>query len=138
MTIVTVVRDGALHGLTASSFAAVSLEPPLVLVCLDKRSRTRAMLLEVNVFGVNVLNEEQRDVAIAFAEDGPKDFERLPHHVDDTGAVFLDEAIASFGCTTVEVVEGGDHDIFIGEVETTATREGRPLLYYDRDYRGLS
>ncbi|MGI8407959.1 MAG: flavin reductase family protein [Actinomycetota bacterium] len=138
VTVVTTARDGELHGMTASSFASVSLEPPLVLISLDKSSRTRGIVLEVGTFAINILSGEQEEVARAFAVRGDKTFESVPHHLDKSGAPFLNGALASLSCSTVEVVAGGDHDVFIAEVIAVEARPGEPLLYFDRDYRRLS
>lgn len=138
VTVVTTGRGGELHGMTASSFASVSLDPPLVLISLDKSSRTRGIVLEVGTFAINILSAEQEPVARAFALRGNKTFEAVPHHLDASGAPFLDEALASLSCRTLEVVAGGDHEVFIAEVIAVQTRAGDPLLYFDRNYRRLS
>lgn len=137
VTVVALVHEDGLHGMTASSFASVSLEPPLVLVCLDKSSRTRELLVETGRFAVNVLGEGQEDVAVAFARSGDKPFEEIGHRIDHPGAPFLEGAIAMLACTTDNVVAGGDHDIFIGEVTATEIRPGPPLVYFDQAYRHL-
>lgn len=137
VTIVTVSRDGELHGMTASSFAAISLEPPLILVSLGESSRTRAMIHEAGVFGVNILSRDQEDVARAFALPGDKDFEALPHHAGENGAPLLDHSLVSMSCRTTEVVGAGDHELFIAEVLSADEGEGDPLLYFDRSYRSL-
>lgn len=135
VTIVTVDREGRPHGLTATSFASVSLDPPLVFVALDKRSRTRAMVGATKRFAVNILHEDQEAVAKAFAVSGDKDFTDVPHHLDEAGVPLLDEAIATMSCRVIAETDGGDHDVLIGEVLATTTRLGRPLLYHDRSYR---
>lgn len=137
ITVVTVGGDEP-HGMTASSFASVSLEPPLVLVCLDKSSRTRELILEKGSFAVNVLSDEQEDVSRSFSKRGTKPFAELPHHVGAVGHPLLDDSIAWIECTVRQVVEGGDHDIVIGEVMACDAGEGNPLLYFDQGYRGLN
>lgn len=137
VTIVSVEDSGTLHGMTATSFSAVSLQPPLILVCLEKGSKTRTAAFEAGSFSVNILADTQEEVARAFSVAGPKDFSGIPHHRDGSGGVFLDHAIASIYCRTVSVTEAGDHDVFIGEVMGGATGPGDPLLYFDRAYRKL-
>lgn len=137
VTIVTVAHGDRLHGMTASSFASVSLEPPLILVCLDKSSQTRSLLLEVGSFAVNVLSAEQEDVARAFSRPGIKPFDELAHRPAANRAPLLNDSIAWLECSTREIVDGGDHDVIIGEVLASEVREGEPLLYYEQDYRGL-
>jgi flavin reductase len=137
VTIVTVSVDGELHGATASSFASVSLAPPLVLVCLDKTSHTRELLLKRGSFAVNVLGTDQAEVARAFSLRGQKPFDRLRHHMGSEGAPLFDDSIAWIECKTERVVEAGDHDIVIGEVTSCDATDRMPLLYYEADYRSL-
>ncbi len=137
VTVVTVSHDGELHGMTASSFASVSLEPPLILVCLDKSSRTRALILEKGTFAVNVLADDQEEVSRSFSKRGVKPFNELAHHPGLNDDPLLDGAIAWLECRLDQMVEAGDHDIFVGEVLASDDRAGAPLLYYDQTYRSL-
>ncbi|MGH2808150.1 MAG: flavin reductase family protein [Actinomycetota bacterium] len=136
VTVVT-VEDERPHGMTASAFASVSLEPPLVLVCLDHGSRTRALLLEKESFAINVLSNAQEDVARAFSKRGTKPFDSLSHHKGETGNPLLDGALAWLECNLHEVVTMGDHDLVVGEVVSAAAADGDPLLYFDQLYRSL-
>jgi len=137
ITVVTVEYEGELHGMTASSFASVSLDPPLVLVCLDKTSRTRGLILEKGTLAVNVLSARDEEVSRSFSRRGLKPFATLDHEQGDTGNPLLGSAIAWIECRLVQMVEAGDHDIFIGEVIACEARPGDPLLYYDQTYRSL-
>ena len=137
VTIITVAHDGEVHGMTASSFTTVSLDPPLVLVSLERDSTTRKMVVEAEAFAVNILSRDQESIARSFSQSGPKSFEGIPHHFGPSGAPFLEGALASLGCCTKEVVEAGDHDLFIAEVAHAESRDGEPLLYFDRDYRSI-
>lgn len=137
VTVVTVDHDGELHGMTASSFASVSLDPPLILVCLDKTSRTRALILEKGSFAVNVLADDQEGVSRSFSRRGTKPFDELEHRSGSMGDPLLEGAIAWIECRLDQMVGAGDHDIFIGEVFACGDRDGTPLLYYDQTYRSL-
>ena len=137
VTIITVGSDQELHGMTASSFASVSLDPPLILVSLDKGSRTNEMIQAGGSFAVNILARHQEDVARAFARSGDKTFDELPHTLGPLGAPLLEGALAWLECRTTQVADGGDHDILVAEVLATGGTEGLPLVYYDRSYRGL-
>lgn len=137
MTVVTVGAEGTLHGMTASSFASVSLEPPLILVCLDKASRTLSLLLKTKTFAVNVLSSDQEDIARMFATTGDKTFERWPHVVGTAGAPLLEGCIAWIECELERSEDAGDHEIVIGRVQECRTAEGLPLIYFDRTYRDL-
>lgn len=136
VTVVTVAGEGTLHGMTASSFASVSLDPPRVVVCLDKSSRTRALLSDT--FAINILRADQEDVSRAFAGAGEKPFGRLSHGFGVSGAPLLDGCIAWIECETSSIVDGGDHDMIVGNVIACRAEQGQPLLYFDRAYRSLA
>ena len=135
VTVVTVASESTLHGMTASSFASVSLEPARILVCLDKSSRTRALL--AGAFAVNILSVDQQEVARAFAHAGDKPFDSLSHELGANGSPLLHGAIAWIECSTSSIVDGGDHDIVVGDVSACKAGEGSPLIYYARGYREL-
>ena len=137
VTIITVAHDDEVHGMTASSFTTVSLDPPLVLVSLERDSTTRKMVVEAEAFAVNILSRDQEEIARSFSQSGPKSFDGIPHHTGPSGAPFLEGALASLACCTTEVVEAGDHDLFIAEVASCEWRDGEPLLYFDRAYRSI-
>jgi flavin reductase (DIM6/NTAB) family NADH-FMN oxidoreductase RutF len=135
--LVTVATNGQMHGMTVSSFASLSLDPPLVVVCLENGSRTRAMVLESRAFSMNILAAHQADVARSFAAAGRKTFNGLAFHPGRNGAPLLDDAIAWIECDVREIVNGGDHDIVVGEVMRCTAKEGSPLLYFDRHYHSF-
>lgn len=135
ITVVTVDAGGTKHGMTASSFASVSLDPPRVLVCLDKSSRTRALLSDR--FAINVLRSDQEEISRAFAHTGEKPFTSLPHDTGASGAPLIQGCLAWIECATSSIVDGGDHDIIVGDVLTCRWAEGHPLLYFARGYHSL-
>jgi flavin reductase (DIM6/NTAB) family NADH-FMN oxidoreductase RutF len=136
VTVVTVGSDTTLHGMTASSFASVSLEPPRILVCLDKSSRTRSLLS--GSFAVNILSAEQEEISRSFAHAGDKPFGSLSHELSERGAPLIHGSLAWIECTTSSIVDGGDHDIVIGDVVACSSVDGSPLVYFEREYRGLT
>ncbi|MQB00750.1 MAG: flavin reductase [Actinobacteria bacterium] len=137
VTLVTVATGDIPHGMTASAFSSVSLEPPVVLVCLEKTSQTRAMVTEAGTFVVNVLAADQEHIAREFSLPGMKSFTDHIHREGIDGAPVIDGAIAWFECRVTDVVDGGDHDVFLGNVIDCGAHPGEPLLYYDRKYRSL-
>ena len=138
VTVVTVGADQQLHGMTASSFASVSMDPPLVLVSLSRSSRTHSLVTAKGSFAVNILSAGQEGLARAFAQQGVKPFDALQHHPGEVdGHPLLDGAIGWLECRVSRIIEGGDHDILLGEVLACDSRDGTPLLYYDRTYRAL-
>jgi flavin reductase (DIM6/NTAB) family NADH-FMN oxidoreductase RutF len=138
VTVVTTVgADGRPQGLTVNSFCSVSLEPPLVLVCVDKRSETHEGFQASGVFGISVLAEEQQDVSERFALAGRSKFEGFPLLTGGSGAPLVPGALAHLECRLHAAHDGGDHRIYVGEVLNLAVRAGRPLLYHARLYRRL-
>jgi flavin reductase (DIM6/NTAB) family NADH-FMN oxidoreductase RutF len=127
--------DGTPYGLTATAFTSVSLEPPLVLVCVDKRSESHPHFLASGVFTVNFLALDQEDISRRFAISGGDKFVGLASHAGATGAPVLADTLGHLDCRTTSVVDAGDHTIFVGAVEAGAAREAQPLLYFRGAYR---
>jgi len=126
------------HAMTASAFTSVSLEPLLVLVCVDKEARFRDAVLEAGTWAVSVLSADGRRAADWFATKGRPlvgQLDRYPHHRGVTGAPLLDGALAWVECRTEAVHDGGDHDIVVGAVVAVAIeREVKPLLFFRGGY----
>lgn len=142
VTIITLDLDGEVHGMTANAFASVSLDPMLVLVCVDHSTRTHAHLHAKKRFGINVLSEEQRAISEYYArperdhdkaeaEAGAK-FDRTRH-----GTPMLHGSLAYLECRLHSAEEAGDHTIFIAEVEDVVVKEGDPLLFFRAKYRHI-
>lgn len=137
VAVVTTAHGGEKHGLTVSSFASVSLEPPLILVVLNTESRTYTLLRESATFAVSILREGDEATARAFAEKGAKPFGSLLHHTGHGGAPILDEAIGWLDCTVETSFPGGTHEVVLGRVRDCGYRRGNPLVYFERAYRSL-
>lgn len=137
VTIVSAASDERLFGMTATSFASLSLDPPLVVVCLEKESHTLAAVAAARSFAVNVLAFDQEEAARAFARAGVKPFDRIGYSTARNGAALIQGALAWIECDVTEIIPMGDHDVVIGEVERCETTEGSPLIYFDRDYRAI-
>jgi len=139
VTIVTVLSpDGEPHGLTVSAFSAVSIEPPLVLACIDGACSFLSYFRESPCFAVNVLSETQRHLSVTFSEKLEGRFEGVDWHKHRTGAPLLRGAIAVFECEARRIVEAGDHTILLGLVVYAHSHEGQPLAYFNRAYRKLT
>jgi len=142
VTIITVDHEGEVHGMTANAFASVSLDPLLVLVCVDHRARTHAHLHAKKRFGVNVLAESQRAISEYYArpsaahEHAEKEagarFDRTAH-----GTPVLRDALTYLECRLHTAQDAGDHTIFIAEVEDVVVRDGDPLLFFRGGYRRI-
>ncbi len=138
VTVVT-TKDAAgnLHGITVSAFSSVSLEPPLVLICIEKATGSHYAFIESKMFVVNILSAEQVTLSERFASQiaGKFDGIDLTHNVD--GLPLLSGCLANLECRVVDVCDGGDHTIFVGEVENSAVFDGDPLVYFRSDYGRL-
>jgi flavin reductase len=140
VTIITVDLQGEVHGMTANAFASVSLDPPLVLVCVDHATRTHAHLHAKKRFGINVLGEDQRAISEYYARV-QRDHEHAEAlagaRFDRTklGTPMLRGALAFLECRLSSAEVAGDHTIFIAEVEDVVVREGEPLLFFRGKYR---
>lgn len=141
VTIVT-TRDpeGKPYGLTVNSFTSVSLEPVLVLVCLDNRLGGIDFFRKKKTFGINILAEDQQDISTHFATKNTQRAEHLTR-VGRTGVPLVNEALASIECEVVESYPGGDHTILLGQVKcaelSPACETRKPLLFFRGKYRHL-
>lgn len=137
VTVVTTVVDGVRHGVTASSFSSVSLDPPLVSVCLARTAFAHDLLARAGVFGVAILAKDQAELGQRFARfDAELDrFAGEEWETAKTGAPLLATALGWLDCAVAHAYEGGDHTIFVGEVLAGATpRTTSPLLYHSRTW----
>ena len=130
--------DGTPHGLTVSSFTAVSIDPPLILVCIDYACAFLEHFRASTHFGVNVLGESQRELSVIFAEKPEGRFEGVEWYRSESGVQLLRNCLTNIECRVSSIVEAGDHAIFLAQVVEVESREGGPLLYFNRDYRSLT
>jgi len=140
VTIVTTMEGARPWGITVNALAPVSLDPPLLMVALDRRRRIAPVVRAGGRFAVNILGEDQQDVSDCFAgapvTPGREEFCGASWHPGVTGMPLLEGVIASIECEVAEVHAAGDHELFIGRVVgiETETRHPLPLLYYRRRY----
>ena len=143
VTVVSAERaPGQVHGMTANSLTAVSLDPLMVLVCVDEEARMLAVLQKAQRFGVSVLKEHQRAISEFFAlpEQDPEVERSLGIRFAWTpsGIPVLAEALVQLTCQVVASHVAGDHTIFLAEVETAEVFEGEPLLFFGGAYRKIA
>ena len=142
VTIITTGGDGSLQGMTASAFCSLSIEPMLVLICANRDSRTCALIRSSGVFTVNILGEDQQELARLFASRELRETLGLAGVGFDLGrhgAPVLKGCLATIQCTVASQFDGGDHEIFVGEViEADLGKDGPPLLYYRGAYRQIA
>jgi flavin reductase (DIM6/NTAB) family NADH-FMN oxidoreductase RutF len=139
VTIAAVIApDGMPHGLTVSSFTSVSLVPPMLLICIDHKTKVLEYFRLSPSFGISVLSEQQQETSNRFAARGENRFHKTPWHAGKSGAPLIDGALATFDCEVEQIVEAGDHAIFIARVRAVAFDDGQPLLYFGSSYRKLA
>lgn len=144
ITVLTCVADGVDHAMTANAFASVSLDPLLVMVCVERESRFHGAISASQTWGVSILAADDEPTSRWFATRGRplvgqlerSDYHRSPH----SGVAWIDGALTSLECRTTSISRAGDHDIVVGEVvelEIASDTSLEPLLYYRRSYRTL-
>ena len=136
VTIVTTCDGERRLGITVNAFASVSLDPPLILICLEKTSYLHQVMLRNGFLAVNLLREDQEELSRCFAghSEARRNFCDAPSHTVVTGAPVLDRSLGWLDCRIVNVFPGGDHSIIVGHVEALGASEGRPLLYHRGKY----
>lgn len=130
--------DGEPQGLTVSAFCSVSLNPPMVLVCIDKTANCYKAFADSGVYVVNILSLDQELISRRLASKEPNKFEGVAYRLGIENIPVLDGVLASVECRVVSLYEGGDHTILVGKVENVMVRDGEPLLYFRGGYVRLT
>ena len=141
VTIVTAAYEKEQHGMTVSSFASVSLDPPLLIAALQKTTRTADLIFRAQAFGVTILSANQKEISEHFAGRGDESKNRMEGvetEMLDTGAPFIKGGLVYFDCRLHQTIEAGTSIIFIGEVVAVRQFKGKPLAYHDRQYMHVS
>lgn len=131
--ITTADREGP-HGMTVNSLTSVSLDPPLLLVCFTRGTRTADCVTTSSRFAVNILGARQEQLSNTFARRGHDHFEGLDLPVHASGVSLMPGALAHLACAVERTMDGGDHIIVLGRVIDLAHRDGAPLLFYGGSY----
>lgn len=137
VTVVTTCEGTRRAGITVNAFCSVSLDPPLVLICIDRSSHIHDLLLRSGIFAVNILTHDQMDLSSCFSSISDYRFNSFcgaTSHTEVTGAPVLDDSLGFVDCRIVDVRPGGDHSIIVGHVEAVGGSEAEPLLYYRSRY----
>jgi len=138
ITVVTSVdSEGRLHGMTVSAFCSVSLEPPLILVCISTGTGSRQAIAASKRFAVNVLSENQTELSERFSAPIEDRFSSTEYRSGASGLPLLNGALANLECRLRQSYEGGDHTIYVGEIESVSLNEGQPLLHFRGDYKRM-
>lgn len=139
VTVVT-TKDaaGKTFGITVSAFCSVSLEPPLVLICIEKTTGSHHAFEQSGRFTVNILAEAQSQLSDHFASLLDDKFSSIDHAVDEHGIPLLTSSLATLQCSLFKSLDGGDHSIFLGLVEHVSVRDAGPLVYFKSNYRTVA
>lgn len=131
VTVITTTKGEELVGLTANAFTSLSLDPPLILVCIDKKSSSIGAFSAGHPFAVNILQEEQNEVCSNFAKKGGDKFRGVSFSISNDGVPILNDNLATIECKVHKVIEGGDHYIVTGYVKNACYNDkSNPLLFY--------
>jgi flavin reductase (DIM6/NTAB) family NADH-FMN oxidoreductase RutF len=130
VAVVTTTHDGVRFGVTASAVSSLSLEPPMLLVCLTRRLATRDALVAVRHFAVNILAEDQAALALQFARPAADKFDGVAVEEDEHGVPLLVDSLARLTCTVVQPVDAATHTVFLAEVHSAWAAGGSPLAYF--------
>lgn len=137
VAVVSSGEAGRFRALAASSFTSASLEPPLLLVCLDSRTQTRDAVASTGVFNLSVLERSQEFLAERFSGRAPlvdPAWREVPHRLAGNGLPIVEGCVAWFECRLDRLYPAGDHDIALGQVVDCGREEGEPLILWDRAF----
>lgn len=140
--VVTTESDGEVNGMTATAISSLSVTPPQVIVCIDKKNHSHSLIKKSSVFAINVLSVNQKESSNIFATPGKAKAEHLlslETITGPTGSPIIKDSIAFLDCKLISIHDSGDHSIFIGEVVGSGTLSNDPpLLYFNGDYNSLA
>lgn len=139
VTVVTAKSGDEQHGMTVSAFSSVSADPPLVLICANRASRTNGVIRQGGRFTVNVLAADQQDVSSVFASSKLEEsrFERVGWRAGESGVPLIEGALVNLECRVESSHDHGSHTVYIGYVEVAHVADKQPLLYYNGAYRDV-
>jgi flavin reductase (DIM6/NTAB) family NADH-FMN oxidoreductase RutF len=142
VVVVTTADQRGYHGVTVSAFCSVSVDPPLMLICVDRAIQSNSLIADAPVFAINILSREQSFLAEQFSGRTPladPAFTRVPHHLGIDDTPLIDGCLAWIECRHWATYDGGDHTIFVGLVEDLTLGESDdPLIYFNRQFTELS
>lgn len=138
VSVITALQDGRAFGTTASAVTSLSLEPPMVLICMNRTSETGRAISATGRFAINILSEDQHDAARRFAGKGDDKFAGVATTPGAWGEPLIDDALATLECRVVEDTTGGTHWVFLAEVDHASSRPGTPLAYFRGQFHSLS
>jgi len=136
VTVVTSLREGEPRGITLSAFSAVSADPPMLLICVNREARSYLYISSSRIFCVNLLSAAQRELAERFSgRIKERQFDDIAWSTDVTGAPVLSDTVGHFDCAVDTEHHAGSHSVFIGRVLACRAHGGAPLGYYEGEFR---
>ncbi|MBV44705.1 MAG: oxidoreductase [Rhodobiaceae bacterium] len=129
-------KNNKFLGITVNSYTSVSLEPPLVLWCLDKDSELYDELMDKENYVINFLSENQRSIAIHLAKKNDHSLDKVKHRIEGSNCV-IEGVVGWISCSKVETFDAGDHDIILGKVIDFNYNQRNPLIFWDSKYKAL-
>ena len=137
VTVVTTSLDNKPYGLTVNAFSSLSLDPPLVLICIDKKSESNKILKRSKIFAVNILNQNQKHLSKIFSDSTNRNrFRDVKTTTKTTGSPIIVNSLGYIDCTVEKIISAGDHNIFIGNIKSLNNKNLDPLIYYRGNYLG--
>lgn len=130
VTVITAADDDGRYGTTASAVSSLSMDPPMMLVCLNRSSSTHDRVAAAGRYAINILSVDQGELASHFGRKGEDKFTGVAHHLSERGLPLIEDALATIECDVVETAVGGTHTIFLGLVRDARAGIGEPLAYY--------
>lgn len=138
VTVVTTKdANDKLHGLTVSAFSSVSMNPPLILICIQKSTPSHYAFAESKAFVVNILSDSQKEISNQFAFKHEDKFSGIDYKIGILNIPVLENCLVNLECSVKHSYDGGDHTIFVGQIENAIINEGNPLVYWKGNYRDL-
>ena len=135
VTVVTTCLDSKLHGLTVNAFSSLSLNPPLVLICIDKKSESNKILKQSKIFAVNILSKDQKNLSKIFSDSKNKNrFHKVKTTTNITGSPIIVISLGYIDCSVEKIIPAGDHNIFVGKIKSLNTKNLDQLIYYRGNY----
>ncbi|MBI4529855.1 MAG: flavin reductase family protein [Deltaproteobacteria bacterium] len=131
-------KEATPYGLTANALTSLSLNPPLVLICVDKNVQCYPCFEESRIFAINFLSEGQAEISRRFATKGIEKFSGIAWRLSDNGLAIIEGTMGYIECRLIQTIEGGDHTIYIGEGISAAASGERPLIFFKGNYHRLS
>jgi flavin reductase (DIM6/NTAB) family NADH-FMN oxidoreductase RutF len=142
VTVITTAAGEEMQGMTANAVTSLSLDPTMILICVEKSTHTHGVLERGGVFAVNILGDHQEQVSRLFAKRAEPEINSLRGErftLGVTGVPVLEDCLAYLECRVAQVFEGGDHSIFLGQVvAASVVQDAEPLLFYRSQYRRLA